>query len=168
MSNPHVNPIPKGYEGITPQLFVRNAADAIEFYKKAFGAQEEYRHTLPDGKSIVHAVIKIRVHNLMIADYLPDMCGDSVGSPSSLGRTTVLLSLYVEDADRFFDTAQSAGAKVHMPLMDAFWGDRYGQLKDPYRHIWEIATHKKDMSKDEIDAAAKEAFAQISKNNSQQ
>ena len=92
----------------------------------------------------------------MIADYLPDMCGDSVGSPSSLGRTTVLLSLYVEDADRFFDTAQTAGATVHMPLMDAFWGDRYGQLKDPYGHIWEIATHKKDMSKDDrIDSGSK-------------
>jgi len=168
MSKLDVNPIPKGYEGMTPHLFVNNAADAIEFYKKAFGAQEEYRHTLPDGKSIVHAVIRIRDHNLMIADYLPDMCGDSVGSPSLLGRTTVLLSLYVEDADRFFDTAQAAGATVHMPLMDAFWGDRYGQLKDPYGHIWEIATHKKDMSKDEIDTAAREAFAQMSKNMSNQ
>ena len=86
------------------------------------------------------------------------MCGDSVGSPSSLGRTTVLLSLYVEDADRFFDTAQTAGATVHMPLMDAFWGDRYGQLKDPYGHIWEIATHKKDMSKDEIDSAGQKRY----------
>jgi PhnB protein len=91
MSNLDANPIPKGYEGITPHLFVNNAADAIEFYKKAFGAQEEYRHTLSDGKSIVHAVIKIRDQNVMIADYLPDMCGDSVSSPSSLGRTTVLL-----------------------------------------------------------------------------
>jgi PhnB protein len=102
----------------------------------------------------------------MIADYLADVCGDRVGSPSSLGRTTVLLSLYVEDADRFFDTAQAAGAKIHIPLMDAFWGDRYGQLKDPYGHIWEVVIHKKDMSKDEIDIAAKEAFAQMSKNNS--
>lgn len=164
MSNSKVNPIPKGYEGITPHLIVKNAADAIEFYKKAFGAEEEYRHTLPDGKSILHAVIKIGNRNLMIADDLADMCGESVSSPSSLGKTSVLLSLYVEDADGFFSKAQAAGATVQMPLMDAFWGDRYGQLRDPYGHIWEIASHKKDMSRDEIETAAREAFAQMSKN----
>lgn len=159
MSSTKANPIPKGYETITPHLIVKNAGEAIEFYKKAFGAEEQYRHTLPDGKSIMHAALKINNSVLMIVDDLPDLCGANCGSPSSIGRTSVFLHVYVEDVDKLFDQAQAAGATVRLPLMDAFWGDRYGQLIDPYGHIWEVATHKKDMSTEEIERAAREVFA---------
>jgi PhnB protein len=110
-TNNRVNPIPKGYDYVTPHLMVKNSVNAIEFYKKVFGATEEYRFTMPDDDTkIIHAVLA--------------------------------------------------------PLMDAFWGDRYGQLKDPFGHIWEVATHKKDMTKEEMEKAANETFAKMSVNNS--
>ncbi len=159
-----VKKIPDGYEGIIPHIIVKNAIEAIEFYKNAFGAEEVYRYTLPDGKSIMHAVLKIGNSMLMLVDDLPDMCGAHCGSPSSIGGTCVFLHLYVDDVDILVDKAQEAGATIKIPLMDAFWGDRYGQLIDPYGHIWEVATHKRDMSIKEINNAAREAFAHMSKN----
>jgi PhnB protein len=168
------NPIPEGYDSITPHLIVKNCANAIEFYKKVFGAREEYRFTMPDDNiKIIHAVMWIGNHSrIMLADEFPGMCNSSIsdgrkiGSPKTVGGNSVFLSMYFEDVDEIFNKAQNEGAIVVMPLMDAFWGDRYGQLKDPFGHIWEVATHKKDMTKEDMERAAKEAFAKMSVYNS--
>jgi PhnB protein len=161
------NPIPEGYDSITPHLMVKNCVNAIEFYKKVFGAREEYRFTMPDDNTkIIHAVMRIGNHSrIMLADEFPGMCDSNlsdrgkIGSPKTVGGNSVFLSMYFENVDEIFNKAQNEGAIVVMPLMDAFWGDRYGQLKDPFGHIWEVATHKKDMTKEEIEGAAKETFA---------
>jgi PhnB protein len=168
------NPIPEGYDSITPHLMVKNCVNAIEFYKKVFGAREEYRFTMPDDNTkIIHAVMRIGNHSrIMLADEFPGMCDSNlsdrgkIGSPKTVGGNSVFLSMYFENVDEIFNKAQNEGAIVVMPLMDAFWGDRYGQLKDPFGHIWEVATHKKDMTKEEMERAAKEAFAKMSVNNS--
>jgi PhnB protein len=168
------NPIPEGYDSITPHLMVKNCVNAIEFYKKVFGAREEYRFTMPDDNTkIIHAVMRIGNHSrIMLADEFPGMCDSNlsdrgkIGSPKTVGGNSVFLSMYFENVDEIFNKAQNEGAIVVMPLMDAFWGDRYGQLKDPFGHIWEVATHKKDMTKEEIEGAAKETFAKMSVNNS--
>lgn len=168
------NPIPEGYDSITPHLMVKNCVNAIEFYKKVFGAREEYRFTMPDDNTkIIHAVMRIGNHSrIMLADEFPGMCdsnlsdGAKIGSPKTVGGNSVFLSMYFENVDEIFNKAQNEGATVVMPLMDAFWGDRYGQLKDPFGHVWEVATHKKDMTKEEMERAAKEAFAKMSVNKS--
>jgi PhnB protein len=173
-TNKGANPIPEGYDSITPHLMVKNCVNAIEFYKKVFGAREEYRFTMPDDNTkIIHAVMRIGNHSrIMLADEFPGMCDSNlsdrgkIGSPKTVGGNSVFLSMYFENVDEIFNKAQNEGAIVVMPLMDAFWGDRYGQLKDPFGHIWEVATHKKDMTKEEIEGAAKETFAKMSVNNS--
>jgi PhnB protein len=167
-----VRPIPKGRESITPHIFVKSSVDAIEFYKKVFGAIEESRYTIPAdkdrgrGEKVIHAVISIGNSKLLLADEFPEMCDLSsnvgkIGAPNTVGGNSVFLNLYFEKVDEIFDKAQREGATVVMPLMDAFWGDRYGQLKDPFGHIWEVATHKKDVSKEELEIAAKEAFQKM-------
>lgn len=148
-------PIPEGYSTITASLIVRNGANAIEFYKKAFGAQELYRFPGPDGKSVMHAELKFGNSRIMLSDEMPQM---NCRSPQSLGGTGIYIHMYVEDADTIFKTAVAAGAKPTMPIMDAFWGDRYGQIEDPFGHVWGIATHTKDMSPEEINKAAQEFF----------
>jgi PhnB protein len=175
-TNNSVNPIPEGYDSITPHLMVKNCLDAIEFYKNVFGAVEERRFNMPDDNTkIIHAVVRIGKNNnsrIMLADEFPGMCdsslsnGGKIGSPKTVGGNSVFLNMYFEDVDEIFNKAQNEGATVIMPLMDAFWGDRYGQLKDPFGHIWEVATHKKDMTKEEMERAAKEAFEKMSANNS--
>lgn len=153
-----VKPIPEGYRTITPYISLKDAAKAIEFYKEAFNATEiECCHT-PDGK-VMHAVIKIGDSLLMLSDEMPgsDCC---ISSPTSLKGTCAMLALYVEDADDLFDRAVKAGAKVHMPLDDMFWGDRYGQLLDPFGHYWSVSTHKEDLTKEEINKRAEAFFAQ--------
>lgn len=144
-----VKPIPDGYGTVTPTLTVREAAQAIEFYKKAFGAQEIFRFPSPDGKTIMHAEIKIGNSIIMLNDEFPQM---NCRSPQSIGGTGSSIFLYVNDADTTFNKAVSAGAKSLVPLMDAFWGDRFGSVQDPYGHVWSIATHKKDMTPEEIRA----------------
>jgi PhnB protein len=175
-TNKSVNPIPEGYGSITPHLMVKDCVNAIEFYKKVFGAVEESRFTMPeDNTKIIHTVLKIGKNDnsrIMLADEFPGMCdssisdGGKIGSPKTVGGNSVFLSMYFEDVDEIFNKAQNEGATVVMPLMDAFWGDRYGQLKDPFGHIWEVATHKKDMTKEDMERAAKEAFAKMSVNYS--
>lgn len=163
-----ISPIPEGFNTITPHLVVKNAADAIEFYKKAFGAQELSRQTLPDGKSIMHAVLRVANSMIMLADEYPRYGSEGpvkCGSPMSIGGNSVFLFLYVEDADTVFNKAVAAGAKSIMPLMDAFWGDRYGQLLDPFGHLWEISTHKRDLSYEEIEKAGRAFFAEMSSKN---
>lgn len=144
-----IKPIPDGFHTLTPHLIVRQAAQAIEFYKKAFGAEEVMRMNGPDGKSVMHAELKFGNSMMMICEEFPDMCR----SPQSLGGSPVVLHFYVEDADTFFAKAVKAGATPTMPLADQFWGDRYGKLKDPFGHEWSIASHVKDVTPEECQAA---------------
>jgi uncharacterized glyoxalase superfamily protein PhnB len=153
-----VKRVPQGFHTVTPHLVVRGASEAIEFYKKAFGARELSRSPGPDGKTLMHAEIQIGDSRLFLNDEYPDM--GSV-SPLALKGTPVTLHLYVEDVDRLFGQAVQAGAKVAMPLMDQFWGDRYGMVIDPYGHRWSIASHIKDMTPQEMQKAAAEAFAKM-------
>ena len=153
-----VKPIPEGHHTITPYLVVKNGTQAIEFYKKAFGAEERFRMITPDGKSIAHAQLKIGDSLFMIADEFPQM--NSL-SPESIGGSPVSMYVYVEDVDTVFNQAVSAGATVLNPVMDMFYGDRWGYIKDPFGHLWSIATHKKDLTSDELKKAAEIAFAKM-------
>ena len=152
---PSVRPIPEGYHSVTPALLVRGAAQAIDFYTRAFGARELGRMPAPDGQRIWHAELQIGDARLMLADEFPEMGGHA---PESLGGTPVSLHLYVEDADAVIQRAVDAGATVIQPPMDAFWGDRYGRIKDPFGHEWSVATHIEDVSEEEMRRRA-EAFA---------
>ena len=140
-------------------MVVSDAAKAIEFYKKALGAEEIERMMSPDGKAVMHAQLKIGDSMLMLGNEFPPHCL----SPKSRGGTSVSLHLYVENADAAFDRAVKAGATVKMPMSDQFWGDRYGQVEDPYGHQWSFATHKQDLTKDQIAANAKAFFANAGK-----
>jgi uncharacterized glyoxalase superfamily protein PhnB len=139
-------PIPEGFHTLTPHIVVRDATKAIEFYKKAFGAEEICRMPGPDGK-IMHAELKIGDSMLMLVDELPEM---GCRSPQTFKGTSVILHLYVQDVDVAVKKAVSAGATVTMPISDQFWGDRYGKLTDPYGHEWSMATHKEDLTPEEI------------------
>jgi PhnB protein len=138
-------PIPEGYHSVTPYLVLDKAADAIEFYKKAFGAEEKYR--LPMGERIGHAEIKIGDSFVMLADEFPDM--GHLG-PKSRGGTTVSLLIYLPDVDTAFKKALDAGATQTKPLENQLWGDRMGTLTDPFGHQWSLATHVEDVSEEEI------------------
>src|SRR5215472_8779053 len=141
-----VKPVPDGYHHITPYLVIQGAAAAIDFYKKVFGATELFRMTQPDGR-VGHAELKIGDSVFMLADEFPEM--QTVG-PKTLGNTPVGLHLYVEDADATFNHALSLGAKVKKPMADQFYGDRSGTIEDPFGHKWTIATHKEDVSPEEM------------------
>ncbi len=147
-----VNKNPKGLHTVTPGMTVKDAKGAIEFYKKAFGAVEIDVHYAPDGKQVMHAEIKIGDSVLMINDEFPQM--GCVG-PASLGGSPVTLNLQVDDADVWFERAVKAGATVAMPIADQFWGDRYGQVVDPYGYKWGVSTHVKDVTPEEMQAAMK-------------
>lgn len=149
-----VKPIPDGFRSITPHLVTRSAAQAIDFYKQAFGAVERYRMPGP-GNTIMHAEITIGDSIVMLGEESP-MCPENK-CPASLGGSPTTISLYVPDADKAFDRAVKAGANVVMPVMDMFWGDRHGMVSDPSGHRWAIMTHVKDMTPDEIMKAG-EAF----------
>jgi uncharacterized glyoxalase superfamily protein PhnB len=152
-------PIPDGFHTITPHLIVSDGAKAIEFYKKAFGAQENERFLTPDGKAVMHAQLKIGSSMLMLGSEHPPECL----SPKSRGGTSVSLYLYVENADAAFDRAVKAGCTVKMPMSDQFWGDRYGQVEDPFGHQWAFATHKQDLTKEQVAENAKVFFANMAK-----
>ena len=152
-------PIPDGFHTLTPHLVVQDAVRAIEFYKKAFGAQEIERFMSPDGKSVMHAQLKIGNSMLMLGNEFPPSCL----SPKSRGGTTVSLVMYVENADAAFDRAVKAGCTVKMPMMDQFWGDRYGQVEDPFGHQWSMSTHKQDLTPEQIATNAKAFFANMKK-----
>jgi PhnB protein len=138
--------VPEGYFTVTPYLIMKGAGEAIEFYKKAFGATEVMRFPMPDG-SVGHGEIKIGNSHIMLADEFPDM---GYLGPKTLGGTSVSILLYVDDADALFQRAVKAGASVEQEVKDQFYGDRSGTLKDPFGHRWTIATHKEDMSVDEM------------------
>jgi PhnB protein len=154
MSTPQkkVNPIPADYPGITPYLSVKGAADAIEFYKKAFDAMEVMRLPNPDG-TLGHAEIKIGSALVMLADEYPDY-GNL--SPKTLSGSAVRLHVYVEDVDAFFEKAVAAGAKVLIPIADQFYGDRSGRLEDPFGHVWLVSTHVEDVTPEEMNRRMEE------------
>jgi len=146
-------PIPDGYHSATPTLTIKGASEAIEFYKKAFDAQEINRFPGSDGKSIMHAEIRIGDSAIMLNDEMPEM---GCLSPTSTGGPSSGIYLYLNDADSVFNKAVLAGAKPMMPMMDGFWGDRVGALSDPFGHRWTIATRKKEMTVEEIQKAGAE------------
>jgi len=150
MNTPQVKPIPEGMHSVTPHLVCAGAAEAIEFYKKAFNAIEMGRMPGPQGK-LIHAMIRIGDSALMLVDEFPDW--GSFG-PKSLKGSSVTIHLQVEDVDALVKQAVAAGAKVTMPVDDMFWGDRYGKLEDPFGHSWSVATHMRDVSPEEMQQAA--------------
>ena len=145
--------IPEGYHSVTPYLIVGGGVDAIEFYKKAFGAVELFRMPAPGGK-IGHAEIKIGDSPIMLADEHPDM---GYKGPKSLGGSPVSIMIYVEDVDTIFNQAVGAGATVKEAVQDKFYGDRMGSVVDPFGHIWHVATHKEDVPMEEMERRAKAA-----------
>ncbi len=147
-----VSPIPEGFHSISPYLLIDGAAEAIEFYKEAFGAEETVRMPTPDGK-LQHAEIRIGDSTIMLADTPPDK-----SSPKKLGDTPVMLHLYVPDVDAVFAQAVKAGATVERPVSDQFYGDRNGDLIDPFGHRWGISTHKEDLTLEEIQERAAKMF----------
>ncbi len=149
--------VPEGFHTVPPYLVVRDAAAAIDFYKQAFGAEELYRIEGPPGK-IGHAEIKIGDSIIMLSD---EMQGGDCRSPQSLGGTAVNIFLYVKEVDQVFDQAVSAGAKVAMPLADMFWGDRFGQVTDPFGHSWSLATHREDVPLEELRKRHETAMAEM-------
>jgi PhnB protein len=150
-------PIPHGFHTVTAALTVRNGSQAIEFYKKALGAEERMRMAGPDGK-IGHAELKIGDSIIFLTDENPAMGNKS---PQTLGGTSSSLYLYVEDVDKAFQQAVDAGGKATMPVTDMFWGDRFGSFVDPYGHTWGLSTHTQDMTEQEIEEAAKGFYAQM-------
>ena len=153
-----VKPIPEGFHTVTPSLIVRDAVKAIDFYKKALGAQELVRMPGPDGK-IVHAELKIGDSIIFLAEENPQM--QNVKSPQSLGGCTGTLNLYVPNVDEQFRQAINAGGRESMPVADQFWGDRYGSFVDPFGYSWGIATHKEDLNPQEMGKRAQEFFASM-------
>jgi PhnB protein len=153
-----VQPVPEGYQTVTPYLAVDDASEAIEFYKRAFGAKERVRMDTPDGK-IGHAELEIGDSLVMLSDPFPQA---STKPPKELGGTSASVFLYVEDVDALTKQAIDAGATTTMEVADQFWGDRMGSITDPFGHSWSIATHVEDVAPEEMAARAKEAMAAMS------
>ena len=151
-----VSPIPKGYHSITPYLIIKGAAQAIEYYKKVFGAKEEVRMNGPDGK-VGHAELQIGDSRIMLADENPSM-GPGYTSAATIGSSPVSLYLYLPDVDRVVERAAAAGAKILKPVQDQFYGDRSGFIQDPFGHLWGIATHVEDVSPEEMKERMKKAM----------
>jgi PhnB protein len=145
-----VKPIPDGYHAVTPYLSIKGAADAIAFYKKAFGAEELFRMPMPDGR-LGHAELQIGDSRIMLADEMADVPEALARSPRTLGGVTSGLNVYVADADAVFKRAVEAGATVKRPLTNQFYGDRSGTIEDPFGHLWTIATHVEDLSPEEME-----------------
>jgi PhnB protein len=152
-----VRPIPEGFTAVTPYLTVKGAAAAIDFYKKAFGAEETYRLNAPDGK-IAHAEIRINGAVIMLHDETPEW---KAFSPHTIGDTPCSLMLYVRDPDAVVKRAVDAGATLTMEVADQFYGDRCGGIKDPFGHKWSIATHIEDVEPAEINRRAAKMFEQM-------
>jgi PhnB protein len=150
-----VSPVPAGYDAVTPYLSIRGAAEAIEFYKKAFGAKEVMRMPGPAGK-LGHAEIQIAGHRIMLSDEYPEM---DFMSPQSRGGSSVHIHVYLPKVDAVVERAVAAGAKIKRPVQDQFYGDRTGSLEDPYGHMWHLATHIEDVSPREMKKRAAKAAA---------
>jgi PhnB protein len=157
-----VSKIPPGFHTVTPSLIVRNAAQAIDFYKKALGAEEIMRMVGPDGL-VGHAEIKIGDSIVFITDESPAM---GTKAPQTLGGTASNLYIYIEDVDSAFKRAVDSGGKATMPVTDMFWGDRFGQFVDPYGHTWGLSTHTEDLSEQEIEKRSADFYAQMAQKKS--
>ncbi|OIO58663.1 MAG: glyoxalase [Verrucomicrobia bacterium CG_4_10_14_3_um_filter_43_23] len=155
-----VQPVPSGFHTITPHLIVKDAANAIEFYKKAFGAEELGRMPAPGSNKIIHALLRIGDSMIMLVDEFPEL---KCFGPNHFNGTSVNIHLFVNDADGMFNQAVNAGAKAAMPMQDAFWGSRYGKVEDPFGHVWEIATQIEDVSPAEMKKRSDEYCASTSK-----
>jgi PhnB protein len=155
----NVNPIPQGYHTVTPSLVVRGAEQALDFYRKAFNAEETLRMPGPDGK-IIHAEFRIGNSVMMLGEEMPEMGGKS---PASLGGSPVSFFIYLENVDEAWQRAINAGAKQVMPLADMFWGDRAGCVDDPFGHHWWLAQHVADLTPEEIKRGQEEFFSQSHK-----
>jgi len=153
-----VKAIPEGYQSVSPALAVDGAGEAIEFYKRAFGAKERNRMPGPEG-TIAHAELEIGDSVVMLSDPFPQ---STVRAPRELGGTSVGIFVYVEDVDAVFEQAVKEGATVTMALEDMFWGDRFGSLTDPYGHSWSLATHVEDVPPEEMEERSKQAMAAMS------
>ena len=155
-----VSPIPQGFHSVTPHLTVKGAAAAMDFYVQAFAAEELCRFGMPGSELIAHGLLKIGDSLVMVADEFPPEFGCAgVFAPTTGQGTTVTLQVYSADVDGMYRQALAAGCTTLMEPMDAFWGDRYGQVCDPYGHHWALATHLRDLSGEEIAAAAAKEFA---------
>lgn len=150
--------IPDGFHTLTPALTVRDGAKAIDFYKRALGAQEVMRMPGPDGRGLMHAELRIGDSIFMLSEEQP---GVGCRAPASVGGPTSYLYVYVPDVDTAFKQAVAAGAKVVVPVTDMFWGDRYGQVEDPSGHRWGLATHTKDLSPEEMAKGQKQFLASM-------
>lgn len=154
--NTNVKPIPDGYHTVTPYLTVRNAAAALDFYRRAFGADEVMRIIAPKGDKIGHAEIRVGDSAIMLCDEFPDM---GARSPETIGGSPVMLHLYVADVDKLVERAVGAGATLTRPVANQFYGDRGGMVTDPFGHAWWIATHVEDVPPEEMTKRAAKMFA---------
>ena len=153
-----VKPVPDGFNTVSTYLVVKNSVKALEFYQKAFGAEAGLRMPGPDGNSTIHAEMRIGDSTVLLGDENPQW---GMKAPQTLGGSPSSLHLYVDDADKLFNRAVEAGCEVKAPMMDAFWGDRYGKVVDPFGHEWGIATHKEDLNDEEMGKKAAEFFASM-------
>jgi len=151
-----VKAIPDGFTTVTPHMVVEGCAQAIDFYAKAFGAEELGRMAMPDGKRLMHAMIKIGNALILMVDAMEEL---GVKGPNALGGSPISLNLYFEDAKAAMERAEAAGCTVTMPLEEMFWGDLYGKLEDPFGHSWAICQHVRDVAPDEMEKAAAAAFS---------
>ena len=152
--------IPEGYHTVTPIFVFKDVRKAIEFYRRAFGAQELFAMPGPDGKGVMHAEIRIGSSIIMMGDESPQ---HACKSAETAGGSPVSFYLYLENVDEAFKTALEAGAEARMPVEDMFWGDRVGTVQDPFGYTWMLATHVKDLTPEEIQQGAEAAFAQMAK-----
>lgn len=159
--------IPAGRKALIPHLVCSPCRDAIEFYKKAFGAQSLGCLMAPDGERVMHAEISIDGQIVFLADDFPEYCGGAAQNPLALGGTPVSIHRYVDDVDSVFQRAIDAGATAKMPVADMFWGDRYGMLVDPFGHSWSVATHIRDVPPEEMQEAMCQAFAEGSQTSAE-
>ena len=154
-----VKPIPDGFHSVTPSMTFKDSNKALEFYKKAFGASVLSIFPGLDGKGVMHAVMRIGDSIVMMGDEMGPQCK----SAESLGATPINLWIYTENVDAFFQRAVQAGARVTMPVAEAFWGDRWGQLQDPFGYSWSVATKTRELSESEIKKGAEDFFASMGK-----
>jgi PhnB protein len=150
----NVKPIPEGHRTVTAYLAIKNAAGALDFYERAFGATVRYKLSMPDGR-VGHAEIELGDSVIMLADEFPEYGGKS---PEALGGSPVSIHLYVPDVDAFFKRALAAGARERKRVEDQFYGDRSGQLEDPFGHLWWVATHKEDVAPEEMQKRVRAMF----------
>jgi uncharacterized glyoxalase superfamily protein PhnB len=153
-----IKPIPEGYQTITPMFISKDARKSMEFYKKAFGAEERFFMAGPDGKGVMHAEIQIGTSIIMIGEENPTCPSKSA---ETMGGSPVSFYIYVENVDEAFKIAVDAGAKVGMPVEDMFWGDRMGTVQDPFGYTWSLASHTKDLTPEEIQEGEKAFFAKM-------